>query len=863
MKSLSFPRTVDLEIEQYRALLEVSEAIAVHRDLDELFRDLAHRLPQVVHVNFVALSLYDPVCHAMRLHTIQANIPADLVGGHEEPVDETPAGVVWQTQHPILVPDLAREYRWPRVLERMKEDGTNSFCMVPLTTALRRVGALGFSSLEVGAYAENDLAFLQQIGKLVAVAVDNVLHHQALAHDRDRMRLLLAVSESIASHRDLGELFQDLAQRLPPIVPFDFIYVVLHEPTRHVMRLWLFVSSHPNTIRPGIELPVDDTPGGLVWKTQHPVMIEDVTREHRFSALMQLFREHGMESFCVVPLTTAQRRLGAMGFGSLRKRVYQEGEINVMQEVAKQVAVAVDNVLHAESAQFAEQHLQHERDSMRLLLEVNNAVVSHLDLRDVFIAVSACLRKVIQHDGSALVLYDVHTRRYRVHVLDFVKDEESFEEGLASPDCKCPSDGAITSGQPVIYRKHDLEKLARESEVTQRLLDQGICSLCSVPLLSHAKVLGTLDVMRSHDRDFTSTESELLNQVAQQIAIAVENGLAYREIAKLKDKLKKEKLYLEDEIRADYNFEEILGESSSLKRVLNQAKVVAPTDSTVLIQGETGTGKELIARAIHSMSERRDRTFVKLNCAAIPTGLLESELFGHEKGAFTGAIAIKVGRFELADRGTLFLDEVGEIPLELQVKLLRVLQEQEFERLGSTKTIRVNVRVIAATNRHLSRLIDQRQFRDDLYYRLNVFPITMPPLRDRVEDIPMLVRHFAQKFARRMKKSIETIPSEAMNTLQKYPWSGNVRELENFVERAVILTQGTDLFVPLSELSQAQQPSSRSSSTLVQAEREHILTVLRDANWVIGGRSGAAAKLGIKRTTLQSKMQRLGLSRPS
>ncbi len=356
----------------------------------------------------------------------------------------------------------------------------------------------------------------------------------------------------------------------------------------------------------------------------------------------------------------------------------------------------------------------------------------------------------------------------------------------------------------------------------------------------------------------------MLSEVAKQIALAVANSLAYQEIAALKDRLAKEKLYLEEEIQTGYNFEEIVGDSQALKRVLKQVRTVAATDSTVLILGETGSGKELVARALHNLSDRRERTFVKLNCAAIPTGLLESELFGHEKGAFTGAIATKIGRFELADRGTLFLDEVGEIPLELQVKLLRVLQEQEFERLGSTRTIRVNVRVISATNRNLAQLVENREFRSDLYYRLNVFPITMPPLRERAEDIPALVRHFAQKFALRMKKRIETIPAEAMKVLQQYAWPGNVRELENFIERAVILTQGPDLSVPITELKRTQNHTNQSAATtLEEAEREHILKALHDTGWVIGGSSGAAARLGMKRTTLQSKMQKLGISRPS
>ncbi len=669
--------------ERYQALLEVAQAISAYRDIHKLFRDLAQRLPRVVHVNFVTLSLHNPERNSMRLHTIQANVPADLVGGHEEPVEETPAGLAWQTQQPILVPDLAEEHRWPIVVQRMKEDGTGSFCVVPLTTSVRRLGAMGFSSLEKEAYREADLEFLQQVGDQVAVAVDNVFHHQELTHERDRLRLLLEVSKAIASHRDLEELFRDLAQRLPEIVPFDYINAVLYEPARDVMRLWLLVTSTPSTISPGLELPVEESPGGLVWKTQQPLTVNDVAQEPRFPRLMALLRENGVQSFCVVPLTTAQRRLGAMGFGSLQRRTYQEADLNFMQQVAK------------------------------------------------------------------------------------------------------------------------------------------------------------------------------------QIAVAVENALGYKQIAELKERLSKEKLYLEEEIRTEYNFEEIIGESTMLKKVLKQLEVVAPTDSTVLILGETGTGKELLARAIHNLSGRRERTFVKMNCAAIPTGLLESELFGHERGAFTGAIATKVGRFELADGGTLFLDEVGDIPLELQSKLLRVLQEQEFERLGSTRTLKVNVRIVAATNQDLSDMVEKKGFRSDLYYRLNVFPLMTPPLRERREDIPVLVRYFAQKFARQLNRPVERIPADTMDALTAYAWPGNIRELQNLIERAVILSTGLDLVVPLSELKASHAANHTAQvSTLESAEREHIVRALNATNWVIGGPAGAAAKLGMKRTTLQSKMQKLGVTRP-
>ena len=355
-----------------------------------------------------------------------------------------------------------------------------------------------------------------------------------------------------------------------------------------------------------------------------------------------------------------------------------------------------------------------------------------------------------------------------------------------------------------------------------------------------------------------------LVQIAGQVAIAIDNALAYRKISELSDKLAQEKLYLEDEIRSELNFEEIIGNSAVLRRVLRQVEAVAPTDSTVLIHGETGSGKELIARAVHKLSQRSTRSFVKLNCAAIPTGLLESELFGHEKGAFTGAIAQRVGRFELASEGTIFLDEVGEIPLELQPKLLRVLQEREFERLGSSRTLHTNARLIAATNRDLNAMVESQRFRSDLFYRLNVFPIYVPPLRDRPEDIPFLVRHFAQHFARLMKKRIETISTETMNAIVRYPWPGNIRELQNVIERTVILSSGSELKVPIADLKmRAGENGNNGILTLEEMERRHILSVLEQSKWVFSGPNGAAARLGMKRSTLQFRMRKLGISRPS
>jgi formate hydrogenlyase transcriptional activator len=385
-----------------------------------------------------------------------------------------------------------------------------------------------------------------------------------------------------------------------------------------------------------------------------------------------------------------------------------------------------------------------------------------------------------------------------------------------------------------------------------------------VPLISHDRALGTLGVGSFTEHAFTEDDADLLNQVGKQVAIAVENALAFREIDSLKNQLKEEKLYLEEEIRTEYNFEEIIGNSPTLKRVLQDVETVAATDSTVLIYGETGTGKELIAHAIHNLSPRRERTLVKVNCAAIPTGLLESEFFGHERGAFTGAIDRRIGRFELAHQGTIFLDEVEDIPLELQSKLLRVLQEQEFERLGSSRTQRVDVRVVAATNSDLAELVAERKFRSDLYYRLNVFPINVPPLRDRPEDIPLLVHFFANRFAQQMKKKIESVPKETMAALVSYNWPGNIRELQNLVERGVILSRGSSLEIPLTELKRSTRVTTvtNNATTLEAVERDHILRVLSETRWVIGGPGGAAARLGMNRTTLNHRMRKLGISRP-
>jgi formate hydrogenlyase transcriptional activator len=501
------------------------------------------------------------------------------------------------------------------------------------------------------------------------------------------------------------------------------------------------------------------------------------------------------------------------------------------------------------------------RDQYRALLAVSQAIVSHRDLAALFHELADRLHQVARFDFLALVLHDAASNTMRLHVLDTVEPVPPGTVIVLPPEDD-PAGLVWQTQWPLVTScVAELRRWPRLLDIVQ---SYGVQSYCWLPLTTARRRLGTLNFTSKQVGAYDTADMDFLQQVANQVAVAVENALAFQDIEALNDQLHRENVYLEEEVRAENNFGEIVGESVALRRVLKEVETVAPTDSTVLICGETGTGKELIARALHELSPRKGRTFVKLNCAAMPTGLLESELFGHEKGAFTGAICQKAGRFELAHRGTLFLDEVGDIPPELQPKLLRVLQEQEFERLGSTKTIQVDVRLVAATNRDLARMVADGTFRADLYYRLNVFPVVLPPLRERPDDIPRLVRHFTQRFARRMGRRIETIPSAVMDVLVCYPWPGNVRELQNVIERAVILSPGPTLQVPPGDLqpaaTQAAPPAS-AAVTLDDAEREHILGALRETGWVLGGPEGAATRLGMKRSTLYKKMKKLGISR--
>jgi len=669
------------------------------------------------------------------------------------------------------------------------------------------------------------------------------------AEDIGRYEALLQMADLVVRHRGVPELLPELVQRLHKVATFEVASFSLYDPEKNVMRVHFWEGSE--RLSDLTELPVEESACGFVWEKQRPMVLPDLYQETRFQRAVRMLIEKGVRSYCGLPLTTAQKKLGALGLGSSRPNAYGEEDVQLLQRVAELVALGLDNAMTR--AAFLE-----EKERLQMLLEVSTTLMSNLDVQQLFPAISSLVRRVVRQDYASVALYEEGNGCLRLYAMDSPFGDELIAPDTVVPIAESAAGPAFLKGETKVCNREEL--VAVGSPVMKRMVELGIQSFCSIPLITRKGKLGTLNLGSATNHAFAPQDISFLKQVAAQVAIALDNARAYREIEELTDKLRKEKLYLQDEIRSVLNFEEIVGESPALKHVLTQVNTVAPLDATVLILGETGTGKELIARAIHRMSSRKEGSFIKLNCAAIPTGLLESELFGHEKGAFTGAISAKIGRLELADKGTLFLDEVGDIPLELQPKLLRVLQDQEFERLGGVRTIRVNIRLIAATNRDLAKSVAAREFRGDLYYRLHVFPVYMPPLRERGKDIELLVRYFVQKFSRRMNKQIETIPTETMNALARWEWPGNVRELENFIERSVILSEGTILNVPVSEL-RAAYGGARQDTTLESLEREHILRVLRETGGVISGLRGAATRLGMKRTTLQSRMQKMGITR--
>lgn len=674
-------------------------------------------------------------------------------------------------------------------------------------------------------------------------------------------RTLLELATAIDKQTSVQAVLKSLHKLLSAILHFDLIAMMLLTEDRSSLRLVAFEqgSAGPH-VDMGVEAPQAGTAAGLAIAEQRTIYVPDIRQEmSRFPQTASQASTSDLRSAYMVPVFTPRRKLGVLWFGTRVEGQGEADDIALIEAVASHMAAALESAMASDAADSYQRQLVEERDRWKLLLDINNHVTAFLDVRALFRAACSSLREYFNNDFAAIWLIDKDQNRLQAVALDF-PTSHGFLDDMTLPELTADDIHRMRTRQPELWTRAEIQLLP--APVRDSFLAEGTESIVITALRAANRPLGVITLGSKRPDHFRPDDLDLMGQIATQISLALDNALAYERLNASRDQIEEERLYLESEIRAEYNFEDIVGKSAALRKVLQQIEIVAPTDSTVLLHGETGTGKELVARAVHSLSTRQKRTFVRLNCAAIPAGLVESELFGHEKGAFTGALMQKKGRFEIADQGTLFLDEIGDISLELQPKLLRALQEREFERLGSAKTIRVDVRLIAATHRDLPSMMRNNQFREDLFYRLNVFPIEIPPLRDRREDIPLLVNFFVSRLSRKMQKRIESIPKDAMEALTNAPWPGNIRELENFIERAVILTQGSELRVPVKELKRSSVVST-SGSTFQEAERQAIVDALKAAHGKISGQDGAAERLGLKRTTLQNKMRKLGIARLS
>ena len=864
--ALNFQRA-ERERDRVQLMLEINTAVTSHLDLEELVKTISASLRDIVPHDSAGISLYEPDFNHLREYTnVQYKTHDAFKVGENIPIEGTPAGEVFLTGKPMLVrrPNAER-YPADRFSQNPADDSPKSACLVLLNTHGRKLGIAGVSSTQPDNFTEKDLELFTHVADQIAIAVQNSLNYEQANRERVRAQTLLEINNAITTTLDLDELIQGTSRCLRDYFQHDFAGVALHdEETDQLMVHSIDLAQPDKYLVAGNFFPIEGTLTGLAFKSREPVVSNRFDpSQTSWPLARKFFDEHGLRSMCFIPMIWGERTVGVLNLGCRREDAFNESDVELLMHIAGQIAIAFQNSLNFQRSTKAKERTQ-------TLLEASNAIATNLDLRELLRTTSSCLRRYLNHDVTGLALYDESTNRLKVHGIDRHDHGHFGAEGTEFPLEGSPFAEAFTGGEPILGWKIDFEKYPGPE--MKAAYAAGWRSGACIPLIAHDRKLGVLGLASLREDTFDRMDADLLINVGGQVALAVENILQYRQIESLKNKLASEKGYLEEEIKTQYNFAEIVGQSSALRGVLKQVETVAPTDSTVLLCGETGTGKELIARAIHNLSSRNERTLVKLNCAAIPTGLLESELFGHEKGAFTGAVSSRVGRFELAHQGTLLLDEIGEIPLDLQPKLLRVLQEHEFERLGSSRTIKTDARLIAATNCDLAQMVAAKTFRSDLFYRLNVFPINIPPLRERTGDIPLLVGYFAQKHAARMNRHITSVPARTMEVLCNYHWPGNVRELENFVERSVILSSGAELESPLAELQTTavaaaaatdgdHQPttSKPSLTTMDEMERSYIEEVLRHANGVIGGKGGAAEILGMPSSTLRSRMKKLGI----
>ncbi|QQU57588.1 formate hydrogenlyase transcriptional activator FlhA [Serratia liquefaciens] len=675
---------------------------------------------------------------------------------------------------------------------------------------------------------------------------------------------LLEITRTLLSQRSFTDLLLQLRQILQRLQLADQVTLVLFDPDSERVSFY-GLDAHRQPVSYQDETLLANGPVSRLRQSPLPQRWQSDDLHARYPQIGALALYLPFNQYCLMPLHAGGTLIGGCEVLRCHPTPFADASLVQLQTLMELVALAAEQLLLREEAELRQRQLRHERDDYRILVDVTNAVLSKLDLDDLIGEISKEIHRFFKIDAISIVLCVDKTEQVTIYSTHYLQDDVVERQQYSVALAGTLSEQVMQSGEMLLLNLKHSDRLAAYERQLFDLWHEQIQTLCVLPLVFGNKTLGVLKLAQCQPDNFNAANLRVLQQIAERIAIAVDNALAYQEINRLKESLVHENLYLTEQINGNNpDFGEIVGRSVVMSAVLKQVEMVAKSDCSVLILGETGTGKELIARAIHNLSERRDQRMVKMNCAVMPAGLLESDLFGHEKGAFTGATNQRMGRFELADKGTLFLDEVGEIPVELQPKLLRVLQEREFERVGGNKVISVDVRLIAATNRDLQQMVADREFRSDLFYRLNVFPIVIPPLRERPEDIPQLVKFLTYKIARRMKRTIDSIPAETLRLLSQMPWPGNVRELENVIERAVLLTRGTVLNLQLPELqypvpSMALPVPKAEPSQPREDERQQIIRVLKETNGVVAGPRGAAQRLGLKRTTLLSRMKKWGI----
>jgi formate hydrogenlyase transcriptional activator len=881
MNSIGTNANVLASAERYRTLLEINNAIITNLTQESLLNAICNALERVLPVYRAAITLYDPERDTINILALSRDWTSEYfkVGASIQRA-ASHSGWVIEHQRPLVCADIVTAQEFP-VERRLLDEGMRSYCIVPLILGGKSIGSLNIGSDVKDGFTQADAEFLSEVGNQVALAVGNMKAYQEistlntrLGHTAERYRTLLEINNAIVTNLNQKALLTAISRSLQRVIPFERAAFTLYVPRRDTFRFLAIegvaASKH---FRAGLEFKREESISAWVFDQQRPALCRDLAKEQKYPNDRRLIDE-GLNSYCVVPLMIGGKSIGTLNLASASTNQYSEADAEFLCELANQVALAVSNMTSYEQIAALHTQVEYTAQRYRTLLETNNAIITHLTPETLLHALSDILSTAIPFDGAALTLYNPGKKTFRYHEIEGGVASDHFHVGLEFRREDTISSWVFDNQRGTA--RNDLEKDQKYPN-DLRLLAQGIYSDCVVPLVVGGRSIGTLNVGSKKKDQYSDQDVEILREIGNQVALAVSNMQAYEEIVELKARLEKENIYLQEEIRTEHNFEEIVGNSPPLMAVLRKVEQVAPTDSTVLIYGETGTGKELIARAIHEHSARKNRPLLKVNCSAISAGLVESELFGHVKGAFTGAFERHIGRFELADGGTIFLDEIGELPLETQVKLLRVLQEREFEPVGSNRPVRVDVRVIAATNRNLEESIRKGEFRSDLFYRLNVFPINMPSLRERSSDIAQLAMFFLSRFSKKFGKHIQGIPRATLDRLVDYSWPGNIRELQNVIERAAILSQSSVLelepeTVPALKTSDAVDESaepvvtaaktpSTSASTLEDVERSHIIAILNQTGGVVEGARGAAKILGLHPNTLRHRMQKLGLKR--